>query len=372
MQIYLVGGAVRDELLGRSVTERDYVVVGATPQQMRDKGFTQVGKDFPVFLHPKTKEEYALARTERKSGKGYTGFVCDASASVSLKEDLLRRDLTINAMAKDSDGNITDPFDGQRDLNNRLLRHVSDAFVEDPLRVFRVARFAARYAHLGFSIANETMQLMQQIAEQGELAHLSAERVWSETQRSLMEQDAQIYFITLAKANALTPWFNELIVLNPDDYNPLKLAADNKAKAEVRFAVIASQLATAHTNALCKRIKAPNTYSELALLASKFAGQLTKPIDNPDQLLEIFNLADGWRKPERFEDLLEVVSYLCTDTQQPADPDLILHALNAAADIDTRPIIRAGFQGAAIKSELNQQRTQVIAEIIADKGGRSQ
>ncbi len=368
MQVYLVGGAVRDELLNRKVTERDYVVVGATPQQMLEKGFTQVGKDFPVFLHPKTKEEYALARTERKSGKGYTGFVCDASASVSLKDDLLRRDLTINAMAKDANGTITDPFGGQEDLKSKVLRHVSAAFVEDPLRVFRVARFAARYAHLGFTVAPQTMQLMQQVARQDELAHLSAERVWTETQRSLMERDPQVYFTTLAEANALAPWLAELSTLSPNAYKMVKLAADKQATAQVRFATITTQLSAEQTGALCKRIKAPNSYSELAILAAKFALPLTKTL-SAEQLLEIFNLADGWRKPDRFSELLEVVSYQCASTPQYADTDLILHALHAAAGIDTRPIIQAGFQGAAIKSELDKQRTRVIAQIIADKGG---
>ena len=210
MQVYLVGGAVRDTLLGRPVTERDYVVVGATPDDMLAKGFTQVGKDFPVFLHPRTNEEYALARTERKSGAGYTGFICDASSEVTLEEDLRRRDLTVNAMAQDDSGNIIDPYNGKADLENRCLRHVSQAFSEDPLRVFRAARFAARYAYLDFYIAEDTIALMTSMATSGELKALSAERVWQETKRSLLEQSPEVYFSTLAKSKALPSWFMEL------------------------------------------------------------------------------------------------------------------------------------------------------------------
>ena len=185
MEIYLVGGAVRDALLDYPVAEYDWVVIGARPEDLLQQGYQQVGKDFPVFLHPETKDEYALARTERKRGHGYTGFAVDCNPSVSLEEDLLRRDLTINAIAQDQDGNIIDPLDGQADLDKRVLRHVSAAFVEDPLRVLRTARFAARYAHLQFTVAPETLSLMTEIVEQGELAHLPPERVWVELEKAL-------------------------------------------------------------------------------------------------------------------------------------------------------------------------------------------
>lgn len=188
MQTYLVGGAVRDQLLGLPVHERDWVITGATAKQMLQQGYTQVGNDFPVFLHPKTKDEYALARTERKQGEGYTGFTCNTSTEITLEQDLLRRDLTVNAMAMASDGTIIDPYQGQKDLNDRILRHVSDAFIEDPLRVLRVARFTARYHHLGFTIAPETLTLMQTIADSGELAALTPERIWKETARSLLDE----------------------------------------------------------------------------------------------------------------------------------------------------------------------------------------
>ena len=193
MQTYLVGGAVRDQILDYPVYERDWVVVGATPDKMLELAYQQVGKDFPVFLHPKTKDEYALARTERKSGHGYTGFAVHCAPDVTLEEDLLRRDLTINAMARDEDGTIIDPYGGQEDLANRVLRHVSDAFVEDPLRVLRTARFAARYAHLGFSVAPETMALMAEITRQDELAHLPVERIWIELDRALSERNPEVF-----------------------------------------------------------------------------------------------------------------------------------------------------------------------------------
>jgi len=224
MQTYLVGGAVRDGLLNRPVSERDYVVVGATAQQMLEQGFTQVGKDFPVFLHPKTKEEYALARTERKKGHGYTGFECDASPSITLEQDLARRDLTVNAMAIDEYGTIIDPFNGQEDLNKRILRHVSEAFIEDPLRVLRVARFAARYYALGFHIHKDTIDLMREICQGSELEHLSAQRVWQETAKSLSEERPDIYFSTLRSVGGLRFWFTELDELwgipNPSKWHP--------------------------------------------------------------------------------------------------------------------------------------------------------
>jgi tRNA nucleotidyltransferase (CCA-adding enzyme) len=213
VKIYLVGGAVRDALLGLPVKDRDWVVVGATPEQLLEAGYQQVGRDFPVFLHPKSREEYALARTERKSGSGYTGFTCYAAPDVTLEQDLLRRDLTVNALAQDADGLIIDPYGGQADLRLRLLRHVSPAFSEDPLRVLRVARFAARYAHLGFRIADETMALMRAMADAGELAHLTPERVWKETENALGTRNPQVFFQTLRDCRALGVLFPEIDAL---------------------------------------------------------------------------------------------------------------------------------------------------------------
>jgi len=262
MQVYLVGGAVRDHLLGHPYHEKDYVVVGATPEQLLAEGYQPVGKDFPVFLHPKTKEEYALARTERKSGVGYHGFQFFTDTTVKLEEDLIRRDLTINAMAMDENGTVYDPYGGQQDLERKILRHVSDAFIEDPLRVLRVARFAARYAAYGFKIADETIQLMKNIAKTGELDALTPERVWKETSRALMEDQADVYFQTLKECDALKILFPEIDALfgvpQRPEYHPeidcgihtlmaLKEACKANYALEVRFAVLVHDLGKALT-----------------------------------------------------------------------------------------------------------------------------
>ncbi|QJR81720.1 CCA tRNA nucleotidyltransferase [Alteromonas pelagimontana] len=364
MKIYLVGGAVRDELLHRKVTERDWVVVGATAEQLLSKGYTQVGKDFPVFLHPETREEYALARTERKTGSGYTGFVCVANSDVTLEEDLLRRDLTINAMAKDSRGKIIDPYHGLADLEKKRLRHVSAAFSEDPLRVFRVARFAARYAYLGFKVADDTLALMKSMAASGELQSLSAERVWLETRRSLMEKSPAIYFHVLQQCGALSHWFPELAEFGDDKYQPLILAANSKASNEERFAALALGLSQSEATALCQRLKAPNSYRELALLSASFSSLLTHT-KSPDALLEILDKADAWRKPERFQALLKVASFQAITAT--ADEENITkkrkafeRALSRAANIDVQEIIASGKHGKAIRDALRSQRLELL------------
>src|SRR5215831_4758529 len=213
MQVYLVGGAVRDRLLGRAVSERDWVVVGATPAELEQAGYIPVGRDFPVFLHPKTKEEHALARLERKVAPGYRGFATEFSPDVTLEDDLRRRDLTINAMAEDAGGQIVDPYGGRRDLDAHLLRHVSDAFVEDPVRILRVARFAARFAGLGFRVADETRALMRRIVDAGEAHTLVPERVWQETERALREAHPEVFFETLRACGALAVIFPEIDAL---------------------------------------------------------------------------------------------------------------------------------------------------------------
>ena len=257
MKIYLVGGAVRDGLLRLPVKDKDWVVVGATPQEMLDAGYQQVGKDFPVFLHPKSREEYALARTERKSGQGYTGFTCYAAPDVTLEQDLLRRDLTINAIAQDEHGEFIDPYNGRADIEKRLLRHVSPAFNEDPLRVLRVARFAARYAHLNFQIAPETQALMSAMAANGELEHLTPERVWKETENALTSRNPQVYFDVLRKCGALKVLFPEIDALfgvpAPEKWHPeidtgihvlmtLAIAAQLSPDVDVRFATLCHDL----------------------------------------------------------------------------------------------------------------------------------
>src|SRR5580658_9879526 len=262
MQVYLVGGAVRDRLLGRPVGERDWVVVGATPAELTAQGFTPVGKDFPVFLHPQSKEEYALARQERKVAPGYHGFTTVFSPQVTLEEDLKRRDLTINAMAEDSTGRIVDPYGGQRDLNDRWLRHVSEAFAEDPVRVLRVARFAARYADAGFRIAPDTRALMAQMTASGEIAALTPERVWRETARALLEPRPEVFFQTLLECGALAVLMPELAALSgvpqPVKWHPevdtfvhimlaLSIAAARQASLAVRYAVLLHDLGKALT-----------------------------------------------------------------------------------------------------------------------------
>ena len=380
MQVYLVGGAVRDALLNRKVVERDYVVVGATPEEMLSQGFTQVGKDFPVFLHPKTQEEYALARTERKSGKGYTGFVCDASSSVTLEEDLLRRDLTVNAIAQDNLGNLIDPYGGKKDLENRLLRHVSEAFSEDPLRVFRVARFATRYAYLGFTIATETMALMQSMAQSGELSTLSAERVWQETKRSLLEKTPHVFFTVLNQAHGLNDWFTELERNLDTALETLKTAVDlekvenesvvkdtdtETARLITRFTALLTHLNEEEAKQLCSRLKVQNQVSDIVSLACKFKGFLLNAQNSPADLLVLFNGCDAWRREERFTLLLSAFAPYAhnkgIDWQRQRKR--IENALSAANQVNVQDIIATGVKGPEIKDALNRAKLSAIASI---------
>ena len=390
MQVYLVGGAVRDALLNRKVVERDYVVVGATPEEMLSQGFTQVGKDFPVFLHPKTQEEYALARTERKSGKGYTGFVCDASSSVTLEEDLLRRDLTVNAIAQDNYGKLIDPYGGKKDLENRVLRHVSEAFSEDPLRVFRVARFATRYAYLGFTIATETMALMQSMAESGELSTLSAERVWQETKRSLLEKTPHVFFTVLNQAHGLNDWFTELernidtaletlktavdlekvenesFVKDTGSETPLPDSSNSEtARLITRFTALLTHLNEEEAKQLCSRLKVQNQVSEIVSLACKFKGFLLNAQNSPADLLALFNGCDAWRREERFTLLLSAFAPYAhskgVDWQE--QQKRIENALAAAKQVNVQDIIATGVKGPEIKDALNQAKLSAIASI---------
>ena len=276
MKIYRVGGAVRDKLLNYPSHENDWVVTGSTPEEMIKLGYRQVGKDFPVFIHPKTHDEYALARTERKTGQGYTGFTCHSSPDITLEEDLLRRDLTINAIAEDAQGKIIDPFGGQQDLDNRILRHVSAAFSEDPLRILRVARFAARYHHLGFKVADQTLELLKEMVRAGQAEHLIAERVWQELTSALGEQSPGIFFQVLKDCGALTIIFPELepVFRDPANQPPLALSVQLYQDAAICFAVLtynidSSQAETlALVNALTRRLRAPNHFTELARLTA--------------------------------------------------------------------------------------------------------
>lgn len=356
---------MRDSLLGRPVTERDWVVVGATPEQMLAQGYTQVGKDFPVFLHPDTKEEYALARTERKSGKGYTGFVCNATPDVTLEQDLQRRDLTINAMAQTTNGEIVDPYQGLTDLENRVLRHVSPAFSEDPLRVFRVARFAARYAHLGFTLAPETCHLMHTMAANEELTYLTAERVWKETQRSLTEQHPQVYFQTLAENQCLEPWFSELAPVIANIIARLQSAAEYTHDASLLWAVVGTQIDAAAAQSLCKRLKCANHITELCELSSRYFALLSAPI-LPETCLEIFNVCDAWRKPERFLQILTVIKLASNNADSQHQQNAKLRrALTAARELDAKKFIRQGLKGAEIGHAMNHERLRVIQQHLS-------
>ena len=339
MKVYLVGGAVRDELLGRKAAERDWVVVGATPQQMTDAGFRQVGRDFPVFLHPKTGEEHALARTERKTGPGYRGFEVAFSPDVTLEDDLRRRDLTINAMARDPDGRLIDPYGGRADLEAKKLRHVSEAFDEDPVRILRVARFLARYEPLGFSIAPETMARMRAMVAAGEVDALVPERSWQETAKALAEPAPAAWMRALRECGALARIFPELDALygvpQPERWHPeidtglhmelvLQAAADLTPEPRIRFAALMHDLGKGRTprsrwprhvgheesgarlvEALCGRLRVPTDYRELAVLAARWHGLAHRALElRPRTILALLESCDAFRRPERFRELL--------------------------------------------------------------------
>ncbi|WP_418357362.1 MULTISPECIES: multifunctional CCA addition/repair protein [Shewanella] len=403
MKIYLVGGAVRDTLLNQTVVDKDYMVVGSSVEEMLAQGYQQVGKDFPVFLHPQTQQEYALARTERKTGNGYQGFSCDASKAVTLEDDLLRRDLTINAIAQDEHGTLFDPYNGIADINAKILRHVSAAFVEDPLRVLRVARFAARFHHLGFTIAAETMQLMTDITASGELDHLTPERVWQECDKALASQSPQVFFEVLRQCQALTVLFPEIDALfgvpQPEKWHPeidtgihtllvlqqTSLLTSNKA---VRFASLVHDLGKALTpvqdwpkhyghgqkglpviKKLCARIKVPNEYRDLALLVSDQHQNIHNAFElKAETIIKLFDKADLWRKPQRLTDLL-----VCchgdirgrTGFEQALYPqaEYLQQCFQTAAQVDVQTIIAAGFQGAEIKQQLQLKRIQCVNEL---------
>lgn len=358
LQVYRVGGAVRDALLGWSVVDNDWVVVGATPEAMRKRGFKPVGRDFPVFLHPETAEEYALARTERKSGHGYAGFDVHASPDVTLEEDLLRRDLTINAIAQSIEGELTDPFNGQGDIEQRVLRHISSAFSEDPLRVLRTARFLARYASLGFTIADETLALMRQVSHSGELEHLAAERVWVETEKALGEPSPDVYFTTLERCEALPIWFPELMgSVLPQGLAALDQTPRNStlAVAHWRYAQLVSPLTAEQRDALATRLKLPNGVAQLARHTALTHTLLAAPLDGPNVLHWLERL-DGWRKPEQVEAQLALVSVLA-----PEQVKRLGSAWLAAREVRPQALMAEGYQGAALGEAIRVRRGQAVA-----------
>ncbi|XGA79343.1 polynucleotide adenylyltransferase [Halomonas sp. CH40] len=374
LEVYRVGGAVRDALLGWPVYDNDWVVVGTTPEEMQRRGFKPVGRDFPVFLHPDTAEEYALARTERKSGHGYSGFEVHASPKVTLEEDLGRRDLTINAMAEASDGQIFDPFNGQQGLVARQLRHVSAAFSEDPLRVLRTARFLARYASRGFQIAAPTLELMTSVSESGELTHLAAERVWVETEKALGEPSPQAYFEALEQCKALPVWWPEL------DGDPLAqgLAAmatvpetdgvdTNASLAHWRYARLVSGLTDQQRDALAERLKLPKAVARLAAqvaLTQRYLGCWQPSSPTAESVLAWLNQLDAWRKPEQVEGQLALVMQLASERLAT----VLRQAWKDAAAINPKALVEQGLKGAQIGRALETQRQQAIADCLADAG----
>lgn len=403
MKVYKVGGAVRDRLLGLAVKDIDWVVVGATPDEMKAQGFQAVGKDFPVFLHPQTHQEYALARTERKTGPGYTGFSFHADPSVTLEEDLIRRDLTINALAEDEQGQIIDPYHGRADLEQRLLRHVSPAFVEDPVRILRVARFATRFADLGFTIAAETLQLMRQMVSNGEVDALTPERVWQETQRAMSESSPRRFIEVLRECGALAPIFPEIDALfgvpQPEQYHPeidtglhtlmvLEQAGKLSASPRVRFAALLHDLGKGITpptewprhieheargvplvRALCQRLRTPREYRELAEMVCRYHLHYHRAAElKASTLVELLDKLDAYRRVDRFEEF--VLACEADSRGRPGyeeqtftQPDILRQARTTCAEITAQDFLKQGLQGKAIAEAMYQAR---ISAVIRD------
>jgi tRNA nucleotidyltransferase (CCA-adding enzyme) len=407
MKVYEVGGAVRDALLGLPVVERDWVVVGASAEELTAQGFRRVGKDFPVFLHPRTGEEYALARTERKTAPGYTGFAFDAAPTVTLEDDLKRRDLTINAIARGEDGEIVDPWSGRADLTARVLRHVSPAFREDPLRVLRVARFAARFASLKFTIAAETLELMKQIVEAGEMEALRAERIWQETEKALATERPDVFFDALRACGALKRIFPEVDALfgvpQPEQWHPeidtgvhtlmaLRMAAQLSHSARVRFAVLVHDLGKATTpkellprhhghehrseqllERLCERLPVPNRFRDLALLVARHHGTVHRAAElRPQSVLRLIMAADGLRQPERFDEMLlgceaDARGRKGLENRSYPQADRLRAALRAAKSVNAGKVkTERGLYGEALGSALHDERLAAIKAVLKE------
>lgn len=407
MDVYLVGGAVRDELLGLPVKERDWCVVGATPDELIDLGYKPVGAEFPVFLHPDTNEEYALARTERKTGAGYHGFTFRTSPDVTIEQDLQRRDLTINALARDADGRLIDPWHGMEDLDSKTLRHVSAAFAEDPVRILRVAKFAARFNGIGFRVADETTQLMKQMVEDGEANALVPERVWKETESALSGPDPRVYFEVLRSCGALAVVFPEIEALfgvpQPEKWHPeidcgvhalmvLEQAALLSERADVRFAALVHDLGKATTpkrelpahrghearsvklvKSMAKRLHVPTAFRELACLAAEFHAHTHRAFElRPETVLKVLDRVDAFRRPERFEHFLKVCEADSRgrggfeDRAYP-QADYFRRAFVAARDIETGDLADTDKSGREIGSEVKARRKNAIAALGKDQ-----
>ncbi len=378
MEIYLVGGAVRDRLLGLPVRERDWVVVGASPQEMLDQGYKRVGKDFPVFLHPETGEEYALARTERKTGPGYKGFAFHTSPDITLEQDLERRDLTINAIAEAPDGTLIDPYHGQEDLQLGRLRHVSPAFAEDPVRILRVARFAARFSKSGFKVTHSTNALMSAMVGNGEVDYLVPERVWSELDRALAADSPQKFFTVLRGCGALTVLFPE-IDRNyqehsrthsgqslPPALQALKISAAHNDDQQVRFAVLISTLGadldentrTSRAETLCKRLCIPNDYTRLALAAIRLAHYAASEM--PEDTLTLMESGGAFKNTGRWQQLLS--TYMTTGVLNQARTDKLMALVEKAGSVNAALLNDQNLRGSAIGDAIHARRLQLIGE----------
>lgn len=383
MKIYLVGGAIRDKLLGLPVKDRDWVVVGSSAEEMIKLGYQQVGKDFPVYLHPETKEEYALARTEKKTGLGHSAFSVDTTPTITIEEDLLRRDLTINAMAEDEDGNLIDPYGGQEDLKNKILRHVSPAFSEDPLRVLRVARFSARFAHLGFEVAQDTLGLMQHLVNNSELDELPAERVWQEFRRALGESTPAFFFITLRDCYALGVVMQEIESLFGISQEKARLSLMALTKASeltpdtaIRFSALCYELPVTHEfsliknlkklDALCQRLKIPNDHKDLASITSlhwDYYAALT--LHEAEPILALFEKCDALRRPERFQFFLTACKAICRASDEKDfhidfRNQTLSDVLKLCQKIDSSVLSEAGYEKEEFGVQLRLLRLEVI------------
>lgn len=403
MQSYLVGGCVRDKLLGLPVKDRDWVVVGASPEEMLSQGFRPVGKDFPVFLHPKTQEEYALARTERKNGRGYHGFSFHAAPDVTLEQDLARRDLTINAIAEDNDGKLIDPFDGQSDIKNRILRHVSPAFVEDPVRVLRIARFAARF---GFSIAEETQQLIRQMVDNGELEFLVPERVWQELSKALLTEQPSLFFTSLREVGALQTLFPDVDRLFGVPQNPkwhpeidtgihvmmvLDQAARLSEDLSVRFAALCHDLGKGLTPAdilpghkgheatsvnltreMCRHLRVPKDTTELALKVAEFHTDVHLLFElDAERVLTVLEGVDSFRRPERFQQYLlageaDFRGRPGYENAPMPEGAAFQACYDAAAAVTAKEFVEAGLSGQAIGEAIRSKRLEVIDKTLTE------
>jgi len=406
MDIYLVGGAVRDKLLGLAIKERDWVVVGAKPSDLLDLNFKKVGKDFPIFLHPTTHEEYALARLERKVAAGYYGFVCDFSPTVTLEEDLRRRDLTINAIAEDALGNIIDPLGGQADLKNKVLRHVSISFKEDPVRILRIARFMARYKQLGFTIASETHSLIEEMVQAGELQALVPERVWQEIEKALHEPSPEAFFETLQETGALKELWPSLNTLwgipQRAEYHPeidtgihtmmsLKMASKLSKESITRFAVVCHDLGKGQTpkdllprhlcheergvniiEAFCTQYKLPTEFRNLAVITSRFHLQAHQAFTlKPATIVKLLEKVDAYRKPKRFEQFLiaceaDARGRLHFEETPYPQREYLMAALNCTKSLSIAHILQLGLQGEALKQAIRAERIRAIKQLKAN------